>query len=166
MITTERENIYKNWLETHQGTLFKVIRAYAFSPEDREDLFQEIALQLWRSVSAFRGESAVATWIYRIALNTAMKWNGRQTFGQQLPQGNKLLLVAAEYENEQVNWLYEQIGRLSKVDRSIILLLLDGFSYREIANISGISESNVGIKIHRIKQQLAEAAKKPECHEI
>jgi RNA polymerase sigma-70 factor (ECF subfamily) len=77
-----------------------------------------------------------------------------------------LIAETDQYENEQINWLYEQIGKLSKVDRSVILLLLEGFSYREIADIIGISESNTGVKIHRIKQQLAEAAKSTDHYAI
>lgn len=166
MSTTERENIYASWLKEHRGILFKVIRVYAYRQEDREDLFQEVALQLWRSVDAFRGDSALTTWIYRIALNTAMKWKGREITRQQRIEEETIIAESDQYENEQINWLYAQIGKLSKVDRSVILLLLEGFSYREIADIIGISESNTGVKIHRIKQQLAEAAKSTDHYAI
>ncbi|SEQ89213.1 RNA polymerase sigma factor [Neolewinella agarilytica] len=166
MTTTERENIYASWLQEHRGILFKVIRVYAHRQEDREDLFQEVALQLWRSVDSFRGDSSLTTWIYRVALNTAMKWKGREEARQQRVGEPTLIAETDQYENEQINWLYQQIGKLSKVDRSVILLLLEGFSYREIADIIGISESNTGVKIHRIKQQLAEAAKSTDHYAI
>lgn len=159
MNTPLQEKIYDQWLNEHRAILFKVVRAYAFGPEDQEDLFQEIALQLWKSVPGFQAHSAVTTWIYRVALNTALKWSGKQRHQQGSSTDPEALLPTSAYENEQVAWLYEQIARLSKVDRSLIILMLDGFSYREIAGIAGISESNVGVKIHRIKKQLAQASK-------
>jgi hypothetical protein len=72
MHDTERDRIFGDWLASHRGILFKVVHAYAFEHADRQDLFQEIAIQLWRSVERFRGESSVPTWIYRVALNTAI----------------------------------------------------------------------------------------------
>lgn len=74
----ERDRIFGEWLERHKGVLFRVIHAHASTSLDREDLFQEIAVQLWRSVDAFRGDAAVTTWIYRIALNTAIDWTRRE----------------------------------------------------------------------------------------
>lgn len=158
MKATQREQTYDRWLREHRGIFFKVLRTYAFSREDQEDLFQEIALQVWKSVSAFRQESSEVTWLYRIALNTALKWTNKEQ-NRSTTKANASILEANElYENEQIGWLYDQITRLPKVDRSLILLLLDGFSYREIAGISGLKENHVGVKIHRIKQQLASAA--------
>jgi RNA polymerase sigma-70 factor (ECF subfamily) len=166
MNTPLQEKIYDQWLSEHRAILFKVVRAYAFGPEDQEDLFQEIALQLWKSVPGFQAHSAVTTWIYRVALNTALKWSGKQRHQKGSSTDPEVLLPTSAYENEQVAWLYEQIARLSKVDRSLIILMLDGFSYREIAGIAGISESNVGVKIHRIKKQLAQASKTGTHYEI
>jgi RNA polymerase sigma-70 factor (ECF subfamily) len=159
MNTPLQEKLYDQWLSEHRAILFKIVRAYASGREDQEDLFQEIALQLWKSVPGFQAHSAVTTWIYRVALNTALKWSGKQQHQQGSSSDSETLLPTSTYGNEQVAWLYEQIARLSKVDRSLIILMLDGFSYREIAGIAGISESNVGVKIHRIKKQLARASK-------
>ncbi|HVG53627.1 MAG TPA: sigma-70 family RNA polymerase sigma factor, partial [Vicinamibacterales bacterium] len=78
MIDSERDRIFNEWLASHKGILFKVVHAYAFEHADRQDLFQEIALQVWRSVDAFRGESSVPTWMYRVALNTAIAWTRRE----------------------------------------------------------------------------------------
>lgn len=160
MKAIHREQTYDRWLREHRGIFFKVLRAYAFTREDQEDLFQEMALQVWKSVPAFRQESSEVTWLYRIALNTALKWTRKAPPRDTAATSSaSLLQVADRYENEQLNWLYDQIARLPKVDRSLMLLLLDGFSYREIAGISGLTENHVGVKIHRIKQQLAAAAK-------
>src|SRR5262245_3506112 len=78
MIEADRERIFGEWLAAHRGILFKVVHAYAFAHADRQDLFQEIAIQVWRSVAAFRGESSVPTWMYRVALNTAINWNRKE----------------------------------------------------------------------------------------
>jgi RNA polymerase sigma-70 factor (ECF subfamily) len=160
MHDTERDQIFNEWLAGHQGILFKVVHAYAFEHADRQDLFQEIAIQVWRSVSAFRGESSVPTWMYRVALNTAIAWTrkeGRHRRGkEQLDVANVLLTTAsAEKRDPRVEWLYHQIAQLKDVDRSVALLLLDGFSYKDIAAIVGLTESNVGVKINRIKSALA-----------
>ena len=78
MLDKERDKIFGEWLDVHKGILFKVVHAHAFAHADREDLFQEIAVQVWRSVDAFRGESSIVTWMYRVALNTAIAWNRRE----------------------------------------------------------------------------------------
>jgi len=166
MTTAFQEKLYDQWLSEHRSILFKVVRAYASGREDQEDLFQEVALQLWKSVPGFKEKSTATTWIYRVALNTALKWNGQQKQREGLSSDQEILQPTISYQSEQSTWLYEQIARLSKIDRSLIILLLDGFSYREIAGIAGISESNVGVKIHRIKKQLTQASKTSTHHGI
>jgi RNA polymerase sigma-70 factor (ECF subfamily) len=160
MHNTERDRIFGEWLASHKGILFKVVHAYAFEHADRQDLFQEIVIQVWRSVDAFRGDSSVPTWMYRVALNTAIAWTRRERRHQrgkeQLEVVEGLLTTAsAETRDPRVEWLYHQIAQLKDVDRSVALLLLDGFSYKEIASIVGLTESNVGVKITRIKSALA-----------
>jgi RNA polymerase sigma-70 factor (ECF subfamily) len=160
MQNSERDRIFSEWLADHLGILFKVVHAYAFEHVDRQDLFQEVAVQVWRSVDAFRGESSVSTWMYRVALNTAIAWtrkeHRRRRGQEQLDVAEGLLTSASmEKRDPRVEWLYHQIARLKDVDRSVALLLLDGFSYREIAAIVGLTESNVGVKINRIKSALA-----------
>lgn len=147
-------------MDRHPGLLFKVIRAYAFHDADREDLFQEISLQLWHSIPGFRGQSSESTWIYRVALNTAIKWSSREhrhREGRQSIHEMTTLLPHPDYQpDDRLAWLYEQIARLNEVDRSLTLLWLEGFPYKEIASLMGISESNVGVRIHRIKQFLSD----------
>jgi RNA polymerase sigma-70 factor, ECF subfamily len=151
----EHKQIFGNWLDEHKGLMFKVVRAYATMPTDRDDLFQEIAIQIWKSVTSFRGESAVTTWIYRIAINTAIRWIQKEkrnpTSSTQDMQ--HLLQENTGQPDERLEWLYHQIRLLDKVDRSVCLLLLEGYSYKEMAGILGITESNVGVKINRIKKQ-------------
>ena len=160
MLDSERDRIFGDWLAGHKGILFKVVHAYAFEHADRQDLFQEIVIQIWRSVDSFRGESSAATWMYRVALNTAIAWTRKedryQRGKQPLAVVEGLLMTSLRLRPDpRVEWLYRQIAQLKDVDRSVALLLLDGFSYKEIAAIVGITESNVGVKINRIKSALA-----------
>lgn len=158
----EQEQVFKEWLADHKGLLFRVVHAYAFTAEDKDDLFQEICLQAWNSIPNFRQQSGVSTWLYRIALNTAIKWSkrlrkheaGRQPIGEVA----HLLRVTDHPVDERLAWLYEEIAHLGEIDRSLTLLLLDGFSYKEMSAMLGISESHVGVKLHRIKQMLVEKA--------
>jgi RNA polymerase sigma-70 factor (ECF subfamily) len=158
MLDSERDRIFDDWLAGHKGILFKVVRAYAFEHADRQDLFQEVAIQVWRSVDAYRGDSSVPTWMYRIALNTAISWtrkqNRHQGGKQPLEIVDGLLTASAAEADPRVEWLYAQIAKLKDVDRSVALLMLDGFAYKEIAAIVGVSEGNVGVKINRIKSAL------------
>jgi RNA polymerase sigma-70 factor (ECF subfamily) len=167
LLDSERDRVFSDWLAGHKGILFKVVHAYAFEHADRQDLFQEIVIQVWRSVDAFRGESSVPTWMYRVALNTAIAWTrkeGRHQRGKQpLEIVDGLLAAPATEADLRVEWLYRQIAQLKDVDRSVAILMLDGFAYKEIAAIVGISESNVGVKINRIKAALnAQLAKEAE----
>ena len=160
MHDSERDRIFGEWLSGHKGILFKVVHAYAFEHADRQDLFQEIAIQVWRSVAAFRGESSLPTWMYRVALNTAIAWTrkeDRHQRGKEPLDGAESLLTTefSAKPDSRLEWLYQQIAQLKEVDRSVALLLLDGFSYKEIAGITGLTENNVGVKINRIKSALA-----------
>ena len=164
MHTSEQKQVFDSWLADHKGLFFKVVRAYAFTPHDQDDLFQEICVQIWQSIPDFRGEAKASTWIYRVALYTAMAWSRgekkhhKQT--QPLASVEHTLLANERAQDGRLDWLYEQIGQLNTVDRSLCLLMLDGYSYNEMAELIGISASNVGVKIHRIKLQLTHAANK------
>ena len=163
MSETEQQQIFRKWLEQYRALLFKVIRAYAFMTDDQNDLFQEVCLQVYRSIPNFKAESAVSTWLYRIALNTAIKWSTkekRHTDGhQEIGSMAHLLKSGEEPKDERVTWLYMEIAKLNEIDRSLTLLLLDGYSYKEMAEMMGISESNIGVKIHRIKKHLVNKTK-------
>ena len=166
---TEREqlDILEEWLKLHKGLIFKVVRAYTLA--DHEDLFQEIIIQIWRSVPAFRREAAVSTWLYRIALNTAIKWTKkekRHSGAETLDNVAHLLQENRIPIDERLTWLYGEINKLDEIDRSIFLLLLEGFSYKEMSAILGVSESNVGVKINRIKKQLIAKSKNYDNHGI
>ncbi len=163
MEVSEQSRIFDEWLSRHKGLLFKVVHAYAFTSHDREDLFQEIATQIWNSVPRFRGESAVTTWLYRVALNSALAWSRKERKHRDqsplLSNGERALRETPRIEDRRLGWLYDQISQFDHVDRSLTLLLLDGYSYREMAETLGISESYVGVKINRIKTHLKNLTK-------
>ncbi|WP_194776267.1 RNA polymerase sigma factor [Pararhodonellum marinum] len=164
----EQKQIFEKWLIQYRALVFKIVKAYANSLEDQDDLFQEISIQLWHSISSFKGESTPVTWIYRISLNTAIKWSRKSTKHQHDPL-EKVEHVLQESQipiDPRLDWLYAQIHQLDEIDRSLALLLLDDFSYKEMSNILGISESYVGVKINRIKKQLISKLNTYNNHEI
>lgn len=169
MTEKEQKHIFESWLDQHKALIFKVVRAYAFTAMDQDDLFQEITIQVWRSIPAFRQESAVTTWMYRISLNTAIKWVKKERKHyhiETLDDVQHILHDRAIQIDERLVWLYEEIYKLNEIDRSIALLLLDSFSYKEMADILGITESHVGVKINRIKKYLISKSKKYDHHGI
>lgn len=167
MTGKDQLDILEEWLKLHKGLLFKIVRAY--TKTDHEDLFQEIVIQVWRSIPSFRQESSVTTWLYRIALNTAIKWTKKEkkyAAAETLDNVQHLLQENSVQIDERLSWLYEEIYKLDEIDRSVTLLLLEGFSYKEMSAILGISESNVGVKINRIKKQLISKSKNYDNHGI
>lgn len=160
------ETRFKNWMGECAGVVLKVARAYTFTPDDRQDLVQDILFQVWRTMPRFEGRSSAATWVYRIALNTALGWRRderRRRTRQKLVTGIDIENVVAEKsENtrhvanlELVERLYRAIQQLPKTDAALVLLYLDQLSYREMAEVLGISESNVGVKLNRVKKALS-----------
>ena len=170
MTFQEQGYIFNQWIDQHKALIFKIVRAYGNTAMDQDDLFQEISIQVWRSIPAFRNESAVTTWIYRIALNTAISWVTKEHKYRKVKGAlhgmPDVLTHPHKPVDEQLTWLYETIHSLDEIDRSLALLLLDGFSYKEMAAILGISVSNVGVKINRIKKQLILQSKKISDHGI
>jgi RNA polymerase sigma-70 factor (ECF subfamily) len=165
----EQQQIFETWIGQYQNLLFKVVRAYAVTAMDRDDLFQEISIQVWHSIPAFRRESSVSTWLYRIAFNTAIKWLRKERKhypSETVDSVQHILQESAMQADERLEWLYEEIHKLDEIDRSITLLMLDNFSYKEMASILGITESNIGVKINRVKKHLISKSKKYDHHGI
>src|SRR5262245_49461075 len=159
----EQEALFRRWLGDHAGLMWKVVRAFAVTPEDQEDLLQEIALRLWMSMTSFRGESAESTWIYRVAFNTSLTWKRsekrRDSKHEKFVELNAATGMSSEppgRNDELVEQLYAAIRQLPKLDTSLALMHLDGLSYREMSDVLGITESNVGVRLNRIRKQLAE----------
>ncbi len=145
-------------IKEHQGLIYKVSALYTEQKHDRNDLYQEIVYQLWKSFDSFREEAKISTWMYRVALNTAIaylnrkKRRGREVSLEVLPQ------VAAEQSaeilEERVKHLHREIENLNILEKGIILLLLEGKKYEEISEITGLTSTNVGTRISRIKEKL------------
>jgi RNA polymerase sigma-70 factor (ECF subfamily) len=160
----DRKSLFIEWLNQHSSAVLKVARAYTVEADECQDLAQEILLQAWRSVPRFEGRASAATWFYRVALQTGMNWqrNDRPRRVRQQPLLEAQAIHADTTDADQhlqqqetVNQLYAAIRRLPKADAALVLLYLDELSYREIADVLGISESNVGVKLNRAKKALA-----------
>jgi RNA polymerase sigma-70 factor (ECF subfamily) len=140
-----------------------VARAFAADMSTQEDLIQDMMLQLWISVPNFNGQAQESTWIYRVAFNTAMVWNRKRKKHKKLQSVTLIENQVASSENpenrELIEHLYTAIRQLPKLDASLILMSLDGLSYKQMADISGITESHVGVKLNRAKKQLAQTMK-------
>lgn len=161
MLSSKQEHLFREWLAQHKGLMFRVVLAYTFTPEDADDLFQEVLLQVWRSVPSFRGESKSSTWVYKVALNTALAWNRKESKRRRtrgpLVEAGEVTTDPTNERNERVDRLYDVIRELPKADKSLILLHLDGLSYRQMAEILGITETNVGARLTRLRKRVAEA---------
>lgn len=148
-------------VEVNQGIIYKVCKMYRDTREDQEDLFQEIVLQLWKSYPKFRRESKVSTWMYRIALNTALviyrKKKIELELKETIPVDYHSKYIETPSENEER--LFAAIRTLNKAERAIIALYLEDYPYNEIAEITGITENYVGVKISRIKEKLKKILK-------
>lgn len=156
----KREALFRQWAERHRGILVHVARGFA-NDADRDDLLQEMLLAVWHAIPAFRGDAAPSTFIYRVAQNTALTWRRRR---QRHPAGEEFDEAAHAAppfspKAERTEALYRAIRKLPALDRSLVLLYLDGKSYREMADILGLSESNIGVRLNRLRQRLADELK-------
>jgi RNA polymerase sigma factor (sigma-70 family) len=150
-------------LEKNIGIIIKISRAYTKIAQDREDLINDITLELWKSFKNFNGDSKISTWIYRVALNTSMNYKRKR-------KNHTLFSSINDFKTETSEWLYEQdnseeseilfrcIDDLNELNKAIILLYLDGNSHDNISEITGISKTNVGTRIGRIKDQIRNLA--------
>ena len=145
-------------MEEHKKILYKVCHSYCKNPGDRDDLAQEIIVQLWRSFRAFDQRVRFSTWMYRIALNVAISFYRRESVRTRhvVPGSDHLLEAIDETANrsEEVQVLYEWIEGLGPLNKALVILYLDGNNYQEIADVLGISPTNVATKISRLKETL------------
>jgi len=157
MITPDQER-FQNLMEEHKKILYKVCHSYCKNPGDRDDLAQEIIVQLWRSFRAFDQRVRFSTWMYRIALNVAISFYRRESVRTRhvVPGSDHLLEAIDETANrsEEVQVLYEWIEGLGPLNKALVILYLDGNNYQEIADVLGISPTNVATKISRLKETL------------
>lgn len=159
MSTTGHQRAFLERVDGHRGILLKVANAYGRSAEDREDLVQETVAQLWRSYPRFDGRAAFSTWMYRVAVNVAVSFHrGERRRPRAVPMTESVLesvaVPEASERDERLDLIHEFINKLEPLDRALMLFYLDDYSHAEIAGFLGISESNVGTKIGRIKERL------------
>ena len=147
------ESAFLQQIDQHQGIIHKICRLYRDSPEDREDLFQEIVFQLWKTKHTFQGKAKFSSWMYKVALSTAIatfrKKKPAIIYTPQLPD-----LPQAEEEDQQRQQLFAALKQLDDADKALMALYLDDLSYEEIAEITGISENYVGVKLTRIRNRI------------
>lgn len=150
------EERFYAWISAHMGVLHRIARAFA-TGADRHDLLQEMLLALWRAAPAFRGESAETTFIYRVAHNCALTWRrGETTRRKRQAEYERLRVDELTAEDPLLARLYAAIRTLPSLDRSLLVLALEGQSYSEIATIHGLSESNVGARLTRARTKLTQ----------
>lgn len=156
-----QEKEFVELLNKHQNIVHKICNVYMDEPADKEDLFQEITLQAWKAINNFRGDAQFSTWLYRVALNTAITYfkKGKKqstTLTEHFPERTE------EFNpiEEQVQAMYKAISHLSKIDKALVMLYLEDYSYKEMGEVLGMTVTNVGVKMNRIKTKLKEETAK------
>jgi RNA polymerase sigma-70 factor (ECF subfamily) len=149
---------FQTLVEEHKRILYKICNIYCLNPDDRDDLAQEIVVQLWQSFDRFDPHYRFSTWMSRIALNVAISYYRREsTRARHVICADERLLEAIEDttgQSDDIRLLYQFIGNLDPLNKALVLLYLEGYSYHEIADVLGISETNVATKISRLKRTL------------
>jgi len=152
----------------HAGLVIKTAHAFTTNAADRDDLYQEILLSVWQALPQFKGQAKLSTYVYRVAHSCALNWKrSRQRYQSKVDRFALEVpdLTSSPGERERVAWLYARIQQLAPVDRTVILLYLDKLDYAEMAEVTGLSETNIGVRLHRIKQQLT-ALSGEASHEV
>lgn len=149
------EKEFLQQIKANQGIIYKVVSLYAADPEEKKDLYQEVILQCWKGWEGFRGEAKFSTWLYRIALNTVLTTKRKQNiinYQNDLPDNEG---TDPALEKEDIQMLRMAIRLLTDIDKALVSLYLEGYTNQEIADIMGITPNSVGVKLHRIRQRLA-----------
>lgn len=157
------EKEFLEQIARHQNIIHKVCNMFCQDEDDRRDLFQEITIKLWMGHASFAGQAALTTWMYRVALNTAITLQRKKKKMQETQSLHPNIPAYSEEESvvsqEEIDALYAAINRLEAIERAIILLYLEEKSYEEIADIMGITRTHAGVKITRIKKKLEKTLK-------
>ena len=155
-MNNDKEHQFERLVRQHKRTIYTVCYLFSHDNAEVDDLFQEILIRMWNGFDSYEGRSDARTWIYRVAFNAALNWNKKQ---RRRIETVPLTVDIDPYEandpsTQQIRELYDRISRLDLVDRSLILLWLEGVSYEEIGAIVGITPSHVGVRLLRIKDKL------------
>lgn len=160
-----KEILFKEIFEANSKKIYHLCYGYTGDDDSANDLMQETFMKVWQNLDKFRNQALISTWIYRIAVNTCLSYLRVEKKHQKDELTNNIIETKSEEiseKNEQVSSLYKCIAQLEENERIIITMVLDELPYAEIAAISGISEGNLRVKIHRIKQKLTEIYNKYE----
>lgn len=165
MITKEER--FNKIIEENEKKIARICKYYAKCEEDTKDMYQEVLINIWKSLDSYRGDAAISTWIYRIAINTSLSQSGKsykqlkfkvdidtQHLGSLLDEDETELKKLYE---DRLEALQTEINQFSVIDKALITLMLEDLSSKEIANIIGLTEPNIRVKIHRIKETLRES---------
>lgn len=160
----EAEKEFEKRIREHELLLRKVCRIYAYSNADREDLFQEIVIRLWKAWPGFKGHSKLSTWLYRVAINTAISGLRKKKNFIRHYEPSAMPEPAGEHhcmheEEERWQLLYHAIEQLNAVEKAIVMLYMDDRSYEEMEEIIGLNQGNLRVKMNRIKEKLRELTK-------
>jgi RNA polymerase sigma-70 factor, ECF subfamily len=167
------ESAFLKLIEENRPKILKICRAYASSPSDRDDLYQEILFQIWRALPGLKENAYAGTWLYRVALNTSISFlrkqagrNGRSTACEPNDLARRIESTQPPDESDpsQLARLYEAIARLNETEKALVVLFLEDLSYEEIAEALGLSANHVGVALHRAKKKLS-ALMKEAVHE-
>lgn len=151
---SQKEKDFSKLVKENQGLIIKVARMYTNTPDDQQDLFQEIVLQLWRSYDTFKGNSKISTWMYRVALNTAITLFRKTTRTVKTDELADFHQPIDDDNQQQISLLYKVIKMLGDIDRAIVMMYLDDVPYKDIAENIGITEVNARVKMNRLKKTL------------
>ena len=149
------EKEFLSQIKEHQNIIYKLVHLYATTEEDKKDLYQEIVLQAWKSYSAFRGEAKFSTWLYRLCLNTILTIQRKTNRIEYTDTARFEDDFSTTSPSDELERLYKAIRTLPETERAIISLNLDGYDNKEVGELLGITANLVGVKLYRIKQQLA-----------
>lgn len=159
----KNKKLFEDILADYQDHLFRMAWSYTNNPEDHEDLFQNILLQIWESLKSFKSKSSIGTWVYRVALNTCFSYLRRANSNvysyNNTDDRLSGIISGVDIENdiirnEELRILHNCINKLSVIEKTLITLYLDEIKYNEIARIMGVSEKNVSVKLSRIKKKM------------
>jgi len=158
-VKKKTEHTFVKLLEEHQNIVHKICRMYTYDQDSHHDLFQEITIQLWKAYPKFRGDAKFSTWMYRVALNTAItlyRKSKRKPHTQAIEQFS-FKIKAEEYDDtteQQLKIMYAAIKELNDIDKALVFLYLEGKNYSEISETLGITEVNARVKMNRVKKKL------------
>jgi RNA polymerase sigma-70 factor (ECF subfamily) len=163
-LNSDKEKKFLRLISEHEGLIHKICHVYAADALAKQDLFQEIVIQLWKSFENFRNESKISTWMYRVALNTALTEKRRNKRKVSISflgslKDDKAQESNMEADEENLNLLFSAISKLTEVEKAVVMLYLDDKSYEDMEDVLGINQGTLRVKMNRIKEKLRQITK-------